>query len=152
MGEQLAVRGAVEKCAHILKHIGQLLGIHYVAIVGESEIAVFVTEVEGLNVVQSSASVGGVAHVAYAHRALQLTQLVCIEDVRNQSQTLAAVEFAVSVHADYAATLLTPVLQGVQAVVEQRGGVCDVIYSENAAFLVKSVLYFCHCYSSFELK
>ena len=94
-------------------------------------------EEEGLDILDPAAAGRRIAHVADGHAARKLRQLALVEDLRDQSAALDAVQRAPVVDRHDAAPLLTAVLERVQAVVGQRGGAGNPEDAEDAALLVQ---------------
>ena len=140
VGENLAVGGRVEKASAVLEPQFQLARIDKVAVVREGEIARIVVEEERLHVLYATAPGRRIAHVAYGHVARQRGQAPLVEDLGHEALALDMAERTV-VHGDDTATLLSAVLQGVQAVICESGRIGHPEDTENAAFVMQLVVY-----------
>ena len=125
----------------------QLKGIAQIAVVGQGQLSLHVVHHHRLTVGLIGAAGGSVAHMTHRHGALRkFFQLLPGEHLVHRTQIPMGGKHTVVIDHN-AAALLSPVLQGVQAVISHPRKVCRLlgIGTENAAFFVK----FCHEYSPF---
>ena len=131
VGQQFAVRPGLEDRAHLLQIIGDILGIHEVAVSGDREVPGIVMEEKGLDIVQSALRLVGVLHAADADLALEAVEDSGIEHFIDQSErTVTVTLFALESHD--AGSFLPAVLQGMETVIDDCGRLLDAICSENA--------------------
>ena len=127
----------LKEAAAVFEVEPQLGRIDDVAVVGQREVARVVVEEEGLDVLQAAAPRRRVADVADGHAALQPGELLALEDLRHEPAALVAAKLARVIDADDTAPLLPAVLQRMQPVVGQRGGLLGTVDAEHAALLVE---------------
>ena len=119
IGDDLGVAGAVEDGPGQLQFIPELGGVAQVAVVGQCHAALLVVDLNGLAVAPVGGPGGAVTGVAHRHSPLgEPVQHLAGEHLPYQPQVLVGGEDPVVI--DYnAAALLSPVLEGIQAVVGQ---------------------------------
>ncbi len=139
MRENFAVGRGLEKAAPVLQIFPELDGIDKVAVVRKGEITGVVAEKERLHIVQPAASGSGIAHVADCHGTFQSRKIVFVKHLRHKPFAFHSLQDAVFVHGNNAAALLPPVLERMQAVIDQTGGIRNAVNPENAAFLMKEI-------------
>ena len=137
VGEDLAVGARLEQGPVVLEVAAQLVRVYDVAVVGYGEVAGVVVEEERLHVVYASASRGRVPDMAYGHVAFERGQAAAVEYFGDQTLSLYPPEFARRAAGYDSASLLTPVLQGVQAVIHQIRGARDAVDSEDSALFAE---------------
>lgn len=136
VGKDFAVGRGLEEGSVVLKVAAELLGIHYVSVVCDGEIAGVVVEEEGLDVLDSASACGGVTHVAYGHIARQALDVAAVENLCDKAFSLDSVEFAAIVTGHDSASFLASVLQGVKSVIHQIGGILNSVNAEYTTFFV----------------
>ena len=136
VGQNLAVRRGLEQTALVFEVGAQPGRIHDIAVVRQREVARIVAEQKRLHVLDAAASRCGIAHMTDGHVAPERAERFLLEDLRNEPFALDAAENSV-VHAHDAGSLLSAVLQGMQAVVGERGGVRHPVDAEHPALLVQ---------------
>ena len=129
VGQNLAVRRGLEQTALVLQILAQQGRIDDVAVVGQREIARVVTEQKRLHVLDATASGGRIAHMADGRISLERRQFRLVEHLGHQSAALDAAESSPFVDGHDTRTLLSAVLQRMQAVIAQR---CSVGHPEDA--------------------
>ena len=134
--QDLRIGGGLEEAAAVLEVFAQLGAVHDVAVVGKGEVAAVVAEEEGLYVVESAAARSGIPHVAYGAVTLERGQFGVVEHFGHEAEALYPLQPPVIVRGHYSAAFLTPVLQGMEAVVCQFSGIGNAPDGENAAFFV----------------
>ena len=107
----------MEDSAVELELAAKLIGVAEISVVGECQFALLVIDLNGLAVCSAVVARGAVARMSDSHGALrELQQIVARKDFVDNAHILARGKHAVVVD-DYAAALLTSVLQSVEAVV-----------------------------------
>ena len=138
VGQQLAVGSRLEDGAAFFQVVGNLAGIHHVAVGRHREVAAAVMEEQGLHVVQSAFGGVGIFDAADSQRAGQVGQLPVGENLAQEPQSAVAAVFPVVVEGGYPAAFLAAVLQVVQTVINVRGGVGDAIYCKDSHYCIDS--------------
>ena len=138
MRQDFAVGGRLEQAAHVFQLATQLVGIDDVTVVGQGEIARVVPEEEGLDVFDTAPARRRITHVADGAIARKLGQMRSVEDLGHQAQALDAAQLAVLSHGDDATAFLSPVLERMQGVIGQFGGMGNAPDAKHPAFLVKT--------------
>ena len=107
----------MEDSAVELELAAKLIGVAEVSVVGKSHLALLMVDLDGLAVRSAVAAGRAVARMGDSHGALrELQQIVARKDFVDKSDILARSEHSVVVD-DYAAALLSSVLQSIEAVV-----------------------------------
>ncbi len=136
VGHHFRIGGGLEDAALFFQLPAQLQTVEQVAAVAKGQAPCAGAKEEGLHVfVAGIASPNGVAHMADGRGALQFSHGLYGEDVRNQAFALLALQMcAIGDHNP--CTFLSPVLQAVQGVVGQAGGLGMSPNSEHLALLL----------------
>jgi len=132
----------VEEASPVLEHVLERLGIDYVAVVRECEVAALVAEEEWLHVLEAAAAVCGVADMANTHGAFESGKLLGVEDLGHKSQSLCLEVLAFVIDSDDATAFLPSVLEGVETIIYDGRCVRDVVHPEHTAFLMKTSVEF----------
>lgn len=105
----------------------------------KGEIAGIVTEKERLDIVQTATAGGGITDVAHGHGALQSREICLVEYFRHKTFAFDASEIPVIIDGNDTAAFLAPVLERMESIIDQIGGIRNPINSEDAAFLAKEI-------------
>ena len=97
-------------------------------------------EKERLDILRTLAAGIAVTDVADGHTPRKLGQLLFIEHLAYKSVSFNPVELTCRSYSNDTASLLASMLESVQAVICQAGGIIDTIYSKNATFVVELVI------------
>ena len=97
-------------------------------------------EEERLDVLRTFASGIAVANMTYGHLARQLCQLLLVEHFRHQTISLYPMELSVRGHRHNAASLLSSVLKGVQAIISQACCILNTIYAKHTTLVMQLVI------------
>ena len=97
-------------------------------------------EKERLDVLGTLATCIAVTDMAYCHPAWQLGDLLLIEYFRDKAVSLDSMKLSVRSHRHDAATLLTPMLKRMQAIISKACSIFNTIDSKNATFVVELVI------------
>ena len=159
VSQYLAVRSGLEQTAPVLEVLTQLERVHDIAVMGQCEVSGVVSEQERLDVFDSAPTCSGITDMTYRHISLQCGEIVVVEHLSNESQTLHTAKLTLCIDRNYSATFLTAVLKRMQSVVCDFGRPRYAPYAEHATFLVKSAerlpdsgtahYLFLDCHSSF---
>ena len=95
---------------------------------------------EWLDILRSLASSIAVTHMTYRHPARKFRDLGFIEDLCHKSVTLDSVEDTFIIYGHDAATLLSSVLKGVQAVVSQACSILNTVDSKHSTLMVELII------------
>ena len=101
---------------------------------GDGELAAFAVAGQRLGVAQVRGAGGGIARVADGHVADEIVQDFAVENLRDQPHALVFAELA-AVARDDAGAFLAAMLQGVEAVIRQLGGVGMAVNAKDAAIM-----------------
>ena len=116
----------------------QPVHVHQIAVVDHRQRSLHILDGQGLGVLPRPSAGGGVAHMAHRHGPIQALKGLPVEDLADQSHVLIKGLLPVIDGGD-AASLLSPVLQGVQPVIGGLGTAPRrVIDAEHAALLVQA--------------
>ena len=126
----------VEDRTFVLQLAAQGRAVGEVAVVAQGHISIMETENERLNVVGAARAGSGVAHVANRPVSLQAFDFSLVAEHLGQQTRSAMTDEMTIIVGDNAGTLLTAMLQRVQAEVGESGGVRVAPNAENTAFLV----------------
>ena len=77
-----------------------------------------------------------------AHCAVKLRQIAAVEYIRHQSKSSVGMEMSVISDRNYAATLLTSMLQAVEAIINIRRSIFQAPYAENSAFFMQTSVFY----------
>ena len=105
---------------------------------GQCKISRMVPEKERLHILYPAPSGCRVAHMAYSHAAGKGRQLRSIENFRHKALTLDPPHTPVRSCGNYAATLLPPVLQGMEGIICQVRGIRYTPDAEYSAFFIQT--------------
>ena len=138
--DDFAINGGLEDRAFGLQLVAEPGGVGEVAVVRDGNLAAGAIDGERLGVAQVRRAGGGIAGVADGDGADHVVQDVPMEDLRHQPHAFMGVElFAVG--GDDAGAFLSAVLEGVEAVVGQFGGVGVAVNAEDAAVMFWVVIH-----------
>ena len=126
----------VEDRTFVLQLAAQGRAVGEVAVVAQGHISIMETEDERLNVVGAARAGSGVAHMANRPVSLQTFDFSLVAEHLGQQTRSAMTDEMTIIVGDNAGTLLTAMLQRVQAEVGESGGVRVAPNAENTAFLV----------------
>jgi hypothetical protein len=130
--DDLGVHGGLEDGAAGLQTTADVPGVGKGAVVADGDALAAVLHHEWLGVDEHGGAGGGVAHVADGQVPRELVQLVGVEDLGHQPQAPVHANPG-AIPGDYAAGLLAPVLEGIEAEVSEAGGIGVAVDAEDAA-------------------
>ena len=139
MRQDFTVRSGLEKASAVLQVSAQLVGIHKVTIMGQCEITGIMSEHERLHILDATAAGRGITHMTDGHISFKRGKVVIVENLRHQAQALDAAKLFIFIDSNDSAAFLTPVLEGMQAVICDFRSIRYTPNAEYAAFLMKSV-------------
>ena len=130
----------MENRAIQLQTVPQLHGIAQVAVVSQCHFSLLMIDLNGLAVAAAGAAGSSISHMAHGHgTGGQPGQGVGVEYFADKPKILPGEKHSIVIHHNPAA-FLTPVLQSVQAVIDQIGNVVGLgsENTENAAFFMQT--------------
>ncbi len=140
MKNHLTIDGGLENGALGLEFVAKDVRVDQVAIVADGDLPARAIHHDGLRVLERARASGGIAHVADRARAGKFGQLGVVEDLRDQSHAVMALEFALVVAVDdNARTFLATVLQGVKPEEGYFRRVRMTVNGEHTAFILRAV-------------
>ena len=104
---------------------------------GKSEIPCVVTEKERLDILDTASTCGRISHVAYRHRTRKRSHLLLVEHFGHKALTLDPPQLSGIVHGHYAAAFLSPVLQGMESVIDKACSLRHSPDAEDTAFFMQ---------------
>ena len=137
IGEELAVRRAVEEVSLFFQIVFYPGSIHDIAVVGQGKGMFPAGEEEGLDVFLAADIRGGISYVADAGTAGEILQVLLREDFLHQAGGLVQQKLPVGVDGSNPAALLAPVLQALQCQEGVRGGAVYSIEPHHSAFFMQ---------------
>ena len=132
MGQELTVGTGLEDGAALFQVVGNLTGVHHIAIGRYGEVSAAVVEEQRLYVVQAAFGGIGILDTANTQVAQQMGHFPIGEDFAQQAQATVTVILTVLVKGGNATAFLAAVLEVMQTVIDSRSGVGDAIYSKNS--------------------
>ncbi len=139
MQNDLGITGPLENRTLFLQLATEFLLVHDLAIVGYRHVPQpAAVRDNGLNVRRLGTPGGAVPHMPYGVDTLQGCQLRFAEYIHCQAPALEHGDLSVMLCGD-AAGFLSPVLQGMQAIVCHAGGIRNVIAPEHTAFFMQFI-------------
>ena len=140
MGKHLRVRSRLEKTSPVLEFFTQLLVVHDLSVVGQSEVARIVMKEERLDILSSVAAGIAVTHMTDGHVSWKQTHLLLVEHLGHETVTLDPVEKTFRVNSHDTAALLPPVLEGMQTVICQIRSIRHTINSKYTTLVMQFVV------------
>ena len=138
VGNGLGVAGGVENSPGQLQLIPEAVGIAQVTVVGDGHASLLMVDLNRLAVAPYGGPCGAVACMTHGHGPLgQAVQGVNGKHLAHQSHILAGGKHPIVID-HYSAALLSPVLEGVQSIVDDTAYLCRLRRNntKNAAFFM----------------
>ena len=141
MQDDLAVDGGLEDRTAGFEFIAQNVGVDEISVMAHRNLATRTVGDDGLGVFQRAGAGGGITDVADGAIARQGGQLLLVEDLRNESHAVTALELAVLVARDDDARAFLPaMLQGVKTEKSDFRRLGMAKNGEDSALILGSVL------------
>ena len=140
MQDDLAVHRGLEDGTAGLELLAQLGGVGQVAVVADGDAPLGAVHGQGLGIDDVRRTGGRIAGVADGRVAHEPVQHIAGEDLRHQAHAPVDVE-GLAVGRDDARALLSAMLEGVEAVVGQFGGIRMPMDAKDPAVMLRMVLH-----------
>jgi len=144
LGHQMEDNFAIDRClenrAFGLKLIAKFRGVGQVAIMGNRNLAAGAIHRERLSIADVGGPRRGITSMAHGNFADHVVEDIALENLRDQAHALVGVELP-AVGRDYAGAFLSPVLEGIETVVRQFGGVRVSVNAKDSAIMLGIVLH-----------
>src|SRR5699024_3122318 len=138
MRQNFRIGGCLEDCSVIFQCLPEPHSVHQVAIMGEAEVTAMALEQERLYVGQLAAARRRIPHMPDGMRELAQGDQLILGQRLGQKPHAAGAEQILAVCTYDACTLLSPVLQAVEADIRQFACALMIPYSEYSTFFIQS--------------
>ena len=138
--DDFAVHGGLKNQPAAFQRVAELGGVRQIAIVGDGDLAAHAIHRERLRVADVRRAGGGIARVADGHVADQVMENFRVENLRHQTHAVVLEKFSI-VAGDDAGAFLAAMLQRVETVVGELGGIGMTKNAEHAAIMFGIILH-----------